>query len=127
MWRKGTHQLYNTKNAKGREQVNRKGNMGKQRRGCKLSLFHWDLHAKRGCNILLVTFEQREMWRKVHYCFFHFFWVKEVLLFVFVGGRWVGRYYCIGPNLTMVVILGLGVWLETKPYFHGDILVVHVF
>jgi hypothetical protein len=74
---------------------------------------------------LLVTFEQREMWRKVHY-YYCFFWVKEVLLFcVFIECIFVGRY-CIGPNLTMGITWTWGM-AKTKPYFHGDILVVHVF
>jgi len=69
--------------------------------------------------------EQREMWRKVHY-YYCFFWVKEVLLFcVFIECIFVGRY-CIGPNLTMGITWTWGM-AKTKPYFHGDILVVHVF
>ncbi len=34
--------------------------------------------------------------------------------------------YCIAPNLTMGNTWTWGM-AKTKPYFHGDILVVHVF
>jgi hypothetical protein len=54
-----------------------------------------------------------------------FFGSRKFCFFVFIECIFVGRY-CIGPNLTMGITWTWGM-AKTKPYFHGDILVVHVF